>query len=144
MSEANVREQMMNQDWLLEMLVAMVDAQSVSVNITLSVGGSLVSGKLVSGKEYFNSFADQVTAGFKDMGVSEQTAKVMREQLAQPGEIFHGTNTDPKLKNKPSYLHLQNARIISGNSTYASQSTWWRGRLSTVDGFCLGEATPNK
>jgi hypothetical protein len=145
MSETkSVREQMMDQDWLLEMLVALVDAQSVSVNITLSVGGSLVSGKLVSGKEYFNSFAEQVSSGFKDMGVSEATAKIMREQLAQPGEVFHGESTDPKLKNKPNYLHLKNARIISGTASYASQSTWWRGRLSAVEGFFLGDATPNK
>ncbi len=145
MSETkSAREQMMSQDWLLEMLVALVDAQSVSINITLSVGGSLVSGKLVSGKEYFNSFADQVSSGFKDMGVSEATAKVMREQLAQPGEVFHGESTDSKLKTKPSYLHLKNARVISGNASYASQSTWYRGRLSTVEGFFLGEAIPNK
>ena len=144
MSEANVRDQMRTQDYQLEMLVALVDAQSVSINITLSIGGSLVSGKLVSGKEYFNSFADQMSSGFKDMGVSEATAKTMREQLAQPGEVFHGESTDPKLKTKPLYLHLKNARIISGNASYTSQSTWYRARLSAVDGFFLGEAIASK
>jgi hypothetical protein len=135
MSETKaMREQ---EDMLLQMLVAIADTQDVAIGITIYTGAGTITGQLIGGKKYFDTFAEQMSSGFKQIGVSDVTAKAMREQLAQPGESFYGDKAD---KTKPVYLHLKNARYLSGGTAYESAGALWRGRISNVQGFTLGMA----
>lgn len=51
-------------DWYLQKLVATVNSSNVQFGITLFVEGIIVSGHLVSGKQYFEAFAQEFSAAY--------------------------------------------------------------------------------
>jgi hypothetical protein len=136
------RERMMRQDWFLEGLVAFVDQTQSSLSMTLSVGGTLVSGQLVGGKEYFEGMASMLGQGDVSASGSAQTkVQYLRKLFADTGTAFYGDKVERELLSKPLYLHLKNARFFGGPSELNIQTGWWRGRISAIDGFFLGELT---
>lgn len=127
-------------DWYLESLVHIVTAAKVSMGVTLSVGGTVVTGQLISGKEYLELSAGQVSEVFKSLGVSEEAAREIKEGFSKPAQSLYREETSAQ----PSgygYIHLKNARIVAGTSSHALGGSLWRSRLSAVDGFSLGELT---
>ena len=62
----------------------------------------------------------------------------LRHEAPRPRIIAISGNSN---FSKPLYLHLKNARFFGGPSELNIQTGWWRGRLSAVDGFFLGELT---
>jgi len=125
-------------DWLLQSLVDIANTGGLSFPITLQVGGVLVSGILMSGKRYFEEFAqkmgttvveddqDEIVAFFQDLGKS-----------------FYAAPTGETPRTPPHFLHLCNVKIFKpdGQPFPIQDGEWWRGRLEAVDGFMLGSLT---
>ena len=65
-------------DCFLQSLVSIVNDESASIPITLSVGGLLISGDMIGGKTYFDEFARQFKDGFKD--ISSETASTIEKE----------------------------------------------------------------
>lgn len=110
-------------DETLELLVRILNAVEdrseghATEGITICVSGLLVSGIVISAKEYFKS-----------------------NSLLQAVDEVSGANAPPPEKNL-GYIHLKNAHIMGAgqNSVPASgNGVLWRGRLDRVDGFFLG------
>jgi hypothetical protein len=130
-------------DWFLQSLVDMVNSSTsnVSFNVTLSVGGVLVSGELIGGQHYFDGFGAEFTKSF-----DENAAKTAKESFSKLGEIYRQGGSDETASGKagtsagPSYIHLKNARFsrTDGKPASSAKGVWWRGKLSAVDGFTLG------
>lgn len=108
--------------------------------ITLSVGGILVSGYLIGGAKYIEHFISHVSGeGTQD---TERTQKVagylepLREFYRPPQDH---SEVDPAWQ-YPVYIHLKNARFFhpGGPAIPTNKPIWWRGRLSSVDGFSFG------
>lgn len=128
-------------DCFLQSLVSIVNDESASIPITLSVGGLLISGDMIGGKAYFNEFARQFKGGFRD--ISSETASTIEKAFKRLGDVY-----DPVQKEvqgsapipKPHMVHLRDAQIyLSGASPEPSEKgVLWRGRLEAVDGFSLG------
>jgi hypothetical protein len=123
-------------DWFLRSLVDIVNNNDTEIGITLQVSGMLVSGLLVGGKKYFDGFANDIASPLSDPDDSESA----RQFFAQYGDV-----TYPKKENKeeqeyspPNYIHLKGARFFHINGVVPSRGIWWRGRLSHVSGFILG------
>ena len=120
-------------DWFLQGLVVMVNGSELEIGITLTVGGLLVSGYMVSGHKYFEGFAEDFGSGFpKDI-------KNPGDGYKELGKIY----TDPEHpldSRSTSFIHLKNARFYhnSGGAVPQNRGVWWRGRLTAVDGFMLG------
>ena len=134
-------------DWFLQSLVDIVTPGNISFGITLSLGGTLVTGTLVSGKQYFEGFAEQFAAawpGDDPDAVRAALSKFARiyesseEGRAEAKESDSESSVEPP---RPGYIHLKNARIMrQGNVMVPSDRlAWWRSRISAVDGFTLGE-----
>src|SRR5690554_2927731 len=51
-------------DWYLQNLVSVVNGSNISFGITLFVEGVVISGTLVSGKKYFETFADEFSSAY--------------------------------------------------------------------------------
>lgn len=128
-------------DCFLQSLVSIVNDESASIPITLSVGGLLISGDMIGGKAYFNEFARQFKDGFRD--ISSETASTIEKAFKRLGDVY-----DPIQKESqgsapiptPHLVHLIDAHIyLSGASPAPSEKgVVWRGRLEAVDGFSLG------
>jgi hypothetical protein len=128
-------------DWFLQSLVSIVNDEEASIPITLSVGGLLVSGEMISGKTYFEEFARQFRDSFLD--ISSETAINIEESFKRLGDVYYSVQKDPQGNGslpKPHLIHLRDARIYhsSGNPTPYEKNVLWRGRLEAVDGFSLG------
>lgn len=124
-------------DFFLQTLVSTVNNTDMSIGITLSVGGFLVSGQLKSGKGYFDDCGKKISSLFsKDV---DSAGKVEKAIQGIGGSIYD--NDGEKDDGKPLFIHLDKVKFFNGNGQQINinQGAWWRGRISEVQGFILGE-----
>jgi hypothetical protein len=126
------------QDWFLQSLVDLVNRTGVPIGITLTVGGTQVSGHLSSGKAYFEGFASVFTQSFQQSAPEFATA--MNEVFQGYGQIYEDDKKSEQPKEPPNYIHLKNVHIFTGPNAPIPKDdgSWWRGRISEVEGFILG------
>ncbi|MDX7860227.1 MULTISPECIES: gas vesicle accessory protein GvpU [Aeromonas] len=103
----------------------------VGFGITLTVGGTLVSGQLISGKEYFDHLADLL---HQDDQVEGSVSNTLSREMKWMSENIY---SDPD-SNKTVYIHLKDAQHYSGVTPLPTNGGYWRGRLCDVSGFTLG------
>lgn len=122
-------------DWFLQLLVKMVNQSTISIGITLQVGGILVTGDLISGKAYFDGFGEDLSGPFKQF---PDTAESIKETFAKCGEVYRVE--DPGKEPPPEFIHLKNAQffIPAARPIPTDNGVWWRGRVTEVAGFVLG------
>lgn len=123
-------------DWFLGSLVRIVTSSRISIGVTLNVGGSLISGDLVSGREYFENvgreFNESLGRGPDAPGLFDDLAAVYKGQDDEQEEAT---------KVVTQYIHLRGAKMYHPGQQPipANRGIWWRGRLSAIDGFALGK-----
>ena len=126
-------------DWLLQSLVNMANNDGIEIGITLQVSGILVSGDLVSIETYFDEIGEEFLSGFVNRLEVEE---LIKDSFSKFGERFTKIQTDKTEIDQPlpQFLHLKNARFFhtSGNPVPTNRGVFWRGRISEVGGFCLG------
>ena len=129
-------------DWFLAELVRRANEGGLSLGLTLCVGGGLVSGALIGGREYFEGFAGDVASSVADATVAHKVREFFRSPAAlyQPDEGLPDGAKASSLADPLSYIHLKAARFFtpSGAPIPGSCGGYWRGKLSAVDGFVLG------
>ncbi|WP_429351769.1 gas vesicle accessory protein GvpU [Paenibacillus sp. 4624] len=114
----------LQKDFLLVALVEVAD--SLSLGLTLNVGGTLVSGLLISNKDYFESIADEFES------VNEDGAKLASLYRRFAATHYSDTSGDAITE----YIHLKDVVIAQGETSYLIKL--WRGKLNSVDGFSFG------
>lgn len=115
-----------NKDEVLVLLIKQIEAAEMNPNLSeedkyidviLNVHGMIVSGELVSYKTYADGFVKSKTDDEPDATTVESEDR--------------------------NYIHLRNVKfyVSSGNPIPANESKeiFWRGRLSSVDGFSLAK-----
>ena len=134
-------------DWFLQILVDLVNKTGLGIPITLLVGGSIVTGLLASGKDYFNNFADELKGSFSGMpDFSEEAAESLvsgyreiAKGIYDPTHSEGADQTSTAPAPLPQFVHLRNAYIlVPGQLEPKDRPIWWRGRLASVDAFFLG------
>jgi hypothetical protein len=121
-------------DWFLSSLVVACNTSGLEIGITLTVGGRLVSGQLVGGSTYFKGLAESIANA---RGNNGDLVKDISNAVAGNASIYE--TPDEATAGNPQFVHLKNAKHFdpSGDST-PRDGTWWRGRLSEVQGFSIG------
>jgi hypothetical protein len=119
-------------DWYLQQLVSIVNTSDIEFGITLVLGGSVVSGRLIGGKKYFEAFA----ADFAEAWPSETKSEI-RRALASKAEIYD--NSRDAQTAPPQFIHLADARCYyPGSHLPNNRGVLWRGKINAVSGFSLG------
>ena len=127
-------------DYTLQVFSHLANAYSIGFPVTLSVGGLVISGIIVSRDEYMKSVANSLREGVSKLQdeikefLESQVFKPMTRPLDKKGQGYVVENT--------KYIHLKNARVFntSGQPVPARGSGFlWRGRISSVDGFSIGK-----
>lgn len=115
-------------DNILEFLVQAANKHDFNLDITLNVKGAVITGTMISAKEYFRS----LSGTFED---GNDIAQMLSEQLDQAGEVAQ--NSDDTGAN---FLHMKETKVYCGDSkpTPSKGQILWRGKLSEIDGFFLG------
>jgi hypothetical protein len=111
-------------DLLLTTLISTAEAdEPTETDITLVVGGFLVSGLVISAKKYMEHHP--ITKVFWE------TLEKARSEMPPPEE---GEDTSP------NFIHLRDAKFFTpgGNPIPQNQPIYWRGPLESVHGFSFG------
>jgi hypothetical protein len=120
-------------DWYLQRLVSIANASELEVGITLVIGGSVVSGRLIGGRKYFEEFARE----FSDAWPGDAKDRI-RDAFARQGEIYSAGSEEDKAV-PPQFIHLADARCFYPGSQLPNNSgVLWRGKINAVSGFSLG------
>ncbi|KAF0816773.1 MULTISPECIES: gas vesicle accessory protein GvpU [unclassified Cytobacillus] len=116
-------------DNILEFFVHAANKHDFSLDITLNVKGAVITGTLVSAKEYFNTLSQTFEDG-------NDVAQKVSEQLEIAGEAAQ-SNDDSEI----NFIHMKETKVYCGDSkpTPSKGDILWRGKLSEVDGFFLGK-----
>lgn len=122
-------------DWFLRFLVNLANKNRFELEITLNVGGLLISGTLAGVKKYFAGFGENFAASIGASKESEEIMTTFKKIGDECACVSHPEQTDA-----PSYIHLKNARFFAtdGKMIEGDSGIWWRGRISEVQGFVLG------
>lgn len=135
-------------DWFLQFLINQTNIFGLETGITLYVGGLVISGITISGKNYFDKFAENYKSGFnKDW---ESLAEIIEGRIREESENYplfwtqiDSENPSKEIKTTPlkdvAYIHLRDVVILNQNGNkMVMANTMWRGRLESIDGFSLG------
>lgn len=124
---------MIEPDFYLQTLINIVNRNpGVNVPITVTVNGILISGWIIGGKEYFETFAKDFSDAFD--GAADQKSK-LQSMLAAPASRYEPEKLDD---DAPHYLHLRDARVLDGGTAIPEKGVLWRVRADAVDSMTLG------
>lgn len=129
-------------DWFLETIVRVYAGNGITLGVTLTVGGACITGTLISGKRYFTELSAMLRAVSKSDGdiaeVISDTVKTYTGLYDKPEDAPDDWDERPV-----GYIHLMGARYVSpsGEQMPSAPGMLWRGKLSAVDAFSVGEIT---
>lgn len=103
-----------------------VSHEKGKVEIHLFVGGSILSGTLISAKKYFSEIADMLSVEFWPHD-PQQTIVDKTEEFKQRFMRMGESALNRK------HIHLLGVRVKHGSSE--SYMNLWRGHIDNVDGF---------
>lgn len=122
-------------DWYLQRLVSMVNRAPIEMGISLVANGALVSGTLISGKQYFETFAREISQAWPG---DDEAKESIRSAFASNAEMYEADTEEENLP-LPQYIHLKNATVRTPNGPIPAQGGMlWRGKLNAISGFSLG------
>jgi hypothetical protein len=112
-------------DWLLQVLLTLPN-NDVVFPVTVLTHGFLISGNIISGKEYFHRIGAQMLPE-ADSPFKEIAQKV------------YGDASDTN--QSPSFIHLGDAKVFhnAGRPIPGNQVSLWRIRLIEISAFMLGQ-----
>ncbi len=130
-------------DWFLQTIVRIVNEGDSEIGVTLTLGGTVISGLLVGGAKYFEAFGNEFASAFKE----PEIAANIYSAFSSHSKIYEKKESESEAEEvlPPIYIHLKNAKFFhnSGPAFPTNRGIWWRGRLSSVDGFALGVLGPS-
>jgi len=126
-------------DWFLQSIIDTVINEGIDIGVTLTIGGTIISGMLIGGRKYFEQLGDMLADQSKD---DDDITNVLGTGWKQYSEIYSKPEGTPDGWRPPaaSYIHLKDAKIfMPGQKPIPTNNGFlWRGRLSSVDGFSIG------
>lgn len=129
-------------DWMLQLLVKITNESQLRMGMTFFIGGSIISGDMVGGREYFDRFGPVLKG--ESPGTEVETSSSFDELKDAYYPISENTEEEADGGEKddvpgPTYVHMLNVKVFAGGMT-PFQGAIWRGRLSQVDAWILGRA----
>lgn len=125
---------MSSKDEMLAMFVSAVNKHEYSLDITLNVNGSLVTGSTISAHHYFESLAESFEGG-------EEVAATLNDEISNASD-----SAKEQAQNDANFIHLKNTQVYTGDAqpTPSKGQFLWRGKMEEVDGFFLGRISSEK
>lgn len=132
-----------SQDWLLEDFIQRIISIGIEVGVTITVGGSIISGNLITGKRYF----EEVSKLMLEAKASDQITEFLSGYFKEFSAVYTNPLDASEDWSPPriGYIHLEKACYISsGKAHIPTGGCLWRGKLSSVDGFSIGLIGDNR
>lgn len=128
-----------SKDWFLQSIIETAIAAGVEIGMTVTVGGTTVSGILINGKKYFEELGDLLEGSSRAEGDMQS---VLGSAWRKFTAIYEKPeDSDDSWQPSPAaYIHLKNAFFHAPGQSRMPSNTGvlWRGKLSAIDGFSIG------
>lgn len=131
--------------WLRHFLEA-ITQPGVSAGITVFTNGMLISGKAIALPEYFALMGEQLAQGLEKSGAKDVqiirdtfTAKLSPTESAALAAKTKTRSTKEPEDSPHDYIMLKDVKIAGVGQSPIISLPVWRGRLSTISGWTLGE-----
>lgn len=132
----------MDKDFFLMLLVQRVETSDFRPDITVNVGGITLIGDMISEKDFFDGFSATITSDPPELQEEHRTffsnlptaLDELVEESAEEGEVPQ----DERDRVRRHFIHLTNVRMFDGGQYHEFPDSFWRGKVSAVDGFWLG------
>jgi hypothetical protein len=124
-------------DPMLKTFVRFAEEQDLSLGVTLTIHGLLISGNIISYQKYLEGIAQ----GFESATGKQEIGQILAESFRNVSQEYLKIRKQEGLEELPylQYIHLSDARFRFGNSVVPPETgVYWRGRLDEIDGFFLG------
>ncbi|WP_009473890.1 hypothetical protein [Rhodococcus sp. JVH1] len=131
MTTDNIEEELTREDLspfrdpLLANLVAQTNATGESLPVILTMDGSVISGDLISGADYFRQLGEKT-------GMSGFFEPILKQYVERQGETVTDIDVEDTL-----WIHVRDTTAISGSTTV--NIGLWRGSLTHVTGWTFGK-----
>jgi hypothetical protein len=144
-TKPNLFEQAEGVDWFLAHLIGHADAYGLSQGVTLTVGGTVITGMLIGGRAYFEGVQKLMLASAPSDDENSLN-KVLADTYGGFVDIYPSADGSTKPWDaKPNYIHLRDARYLDAEGHQAPQNgMFWRGKLADVSGFTIGMVDRNR
>jgi hypothetical protein len=116
-------------DWLLQKIVSTANETGAEIGVTLIVGGTVISGQAISGKQYFAEFGKSFAAANV---FNNDQRKAIEETYKEFGEKRYASLPAAELW----FVHLKNVVIWHGEEP--SRLPLFRVRFAAIEGFTIG------
>jgi hypothetical protein len=140
----------MSNDEVLEYLVQKVEETAIGFSVTLNVNGLVIVGESIRSKLYydhlsrlFDTYTEKSEGGRRENIVTPKTNDPTEfkalDNYYKDWKEFMIKLRDKKDKNngRPTHIHLQNVEIWEVFSTEPFRFKYWRGKISSIDGFSI-------
>jgi hypothetical protein len=140
----------MSNDEVLEYLVQKVEETAIGFSVTLNVNGLVIVGEPIRSELYydhlsrlFDTYTEKSEGGRRENIViskaNDPTEFKALDNYYKDWKEFMIKLRDKKDKNngKPTHIHLQNVEIWEVFSTEPFRFKYWRGKISSIDGFSV-------
>jgi hypothetical protein len=140
----------MSSDEVLEYLVQKTEETPMGISVTLTINGLVIVGKLISSKNYYDymsglfeaftekskeKIVEDTTTPDSNEPVKIETQNIYREDFK---EFMIKMRSKKNQENgEPKYIHLRNVEVWEIFSTEPFRFEYWRGKLSSIDGFSV-------
>lgn len=124
-------------DPMLETFVSLAEEQDISLGVTLTIHGLLISGNIIS----FQKYLEGIAQGLESATGNQKIGQILAESYRNASQEYSETRREEGLEELPprQYIHLSDAKFRFGDSVVSpGTGVYWRGRLDEVDGFFLG------
>lgn len=131
----------LHHDPLLQELAAYANRFDIKTVVTLNLGGSMVSGTIISTRAYLDKFAAEYRHHLSSIPEAGNPLSdlILSYKPEEPKE------DDPIPSQRSQFINLENARTYApGHADRPLRSSLWRGNIAEVKGFCLGAPPEDK
>ncbi|MCU7283269.1 hypothetical protein OC926_25890 [Pseudomonas peradeniyensis] len=119
-------------DWFLQDLARWVNKMGIEFSISLHTPAGVVSGTAISHEKYFKTFAEQFVGPWAGDAAGDLQSVI--EGFGKPVPDEEDSNA------RLQYIHLKDARFFApGQKSMPNNGVLWRGKISSVCSFHLGQ-----
>jgi hypothetical protein len=138
---------MSSHDEILEFLVKKVEETGIGLGITLCVNGLVITGTLMRSQLYYDEMSRFLDNPQEVLTSNQSELELWRrylEDYKQFIEQMSQKSNNAKGEGNPKFIHLRQVMIYPSSDFPSSDfphpivGLYWRGQLSSVDGFFLG------
>lgn len=125
-------------DRLLGYFVGLAELGGIELSVTFSVQGTVIGGMLSSSVAYSDALSEIFAASIADPDVAANWQRAFRDASTIGRGQVDAIDPTAVRVTADAIVHLRDAWLLLASDDRVGLG-WWRGRLSSINGWSVGE-----